>query len=197
MTRNVRAKSGRGDIESEQQSEEIRHCVDLFEHRVGQMNVAHRAKVAHRDRTVAIEAAIELRLALEETGKSLAVGRIEVGDLARPVRLETELRDHQFGALAQVDRETDTEPEQELEMSVAQVLDRGLEVAASQMLKAEVHVVVGHLDRDTYRLEVAKVDRTRDQHLVAHRSHLTAQLPLTLRRKTRHQGGVEERILGP
>src|SRR5713101_8259909 len=167
VTRNVRAKRGRGDIEAEQHSEEIRH-------RVGQMHVAHRAKVAHCNRAVAIEAAVELRLALKETGKRLAIRRIEVGYLARSVRLETEFRDHQFGALAQIDREADAEPEQELQMSVAQVFNGGLEVATSQMLKAEVHVVVSHLDRDTQRLGVAKVDRTRDQHLVAHRGHLAA-----------------------
>src|SRR6266851_4021838 len=111
---------------------------------------------------------------LKESGKRLTIRRIEVGDLARSVRQETEFRDHQLGALAQIDREADAEPEQELQMSVTQVFNGGLEVATSQMLKAEIHVVVSHLDRDTHRLEVAKVDRTRDQHLVAHRGHLAA-----------------------
>ena len=81
-------------------------------------------------------------------------------------------------------------------MGFAQMLDRGLEIAAGQMLQREVQVIVRHLDRDPYRFEVAEVDRSRDQHLVGHHRHLAAQLPLALRGETGGQRRVEQRIVG-
>ena len=76
-------------------------------------------------------------------------------------------------------------------MGVAQMFDRGVQIAAGQMLEPQVQVVMRHLDRDAHRFEVAEIDRTRDQHLVAHHRHFAAQLALALGREPGRQRCVE------
>src|SRR5581483_11590287 len=118
------------DVDSEQCAEQLAHGFDFFQYRVGQMEVAHRPKLAHCNRALAVESAVKLGTVAYKAGQRLAIGRIEVGDFARARRVEAKRRHRALGALAQVDRQADAKPQEQLEMGVAQMLDRGLKVAA-------------------------------------------------------------------
>src|SRR6266436_8328864 len=122
------------------------------------MEVAHRAKIAHRYAARLVEAVEKLRLPQEEAGKRLTIGRVKIGNLARAIGCEAEARDQCLRALAQIDREADTEAEEQLQMGIAQMFDRGGEFASRQVLEAEVEIVVGHLDRDADRVQIAEID---------------------------------------
>src|SRR5581483_8080895 len=135
------AKSRRGDIEAEQSNKKIAHGVELIQHRIAQVEVAHRAEAAGLTVARALETAKKTRLPLEHRSQRLAIRRIEIGNLARPRAPEPHPRHHLFGARAQVDREADPEPEQQLQMSCAQMLDRGFELSARQMLQREIKII--------------------------------------------------------
>ena len=79
-------------------------------------------------------------------------------------------RNHRSG----IDGQAHAEPKEQFEVRVAQMLDRVIEVATGQVLESQVEVMMGPLDCDSHRLEIAEVDRTRDQHLVAHQRHFAA-----------------------
>ena len=68
---------------------------------------------------------------------------------------QAERGDRLLRALAEVDREADAQAEEQLQMGVAQMLDRDRQFAAGQMLEREVQVVVGHLDRLAHGVGVA------------------------------------------
>ena len=80
-------------------------------------------------------------------------------------------------------------------MRIAQVFDRDVQIAAREIFQREVQVVVGHLDGDVHRVEVAIIDRARDQHLVGDHRHFRAELTLALGRESRRQRRIEERIV--
>ena len=184
-------KAGAAILIAEQRLEQIAHRSICSISRVAQVQIAHRDEIAHRYRALPSRAAEETRPALEKAAQRLAIGRIEVGNLARAAGSRPSAAVTCLGALAQIDRQADAEPEQQLEMGVAQMFDRDCSIAARPDTPAQVEVVMGHLDRHPHRIEVAKIDRARDQHLVADQRHFAPQLALALRGEPGHQGGVE------
>src|SRR5208283_4705120 len=134
VTGDVGAKGRRADIEAEDRLEEIARRVNLLDHRITQMEVTDRPKPTHRDGAATVESAVELRLPLQESGEGLAIGRIEIGNLARAMPIQAEPGDRFLRALAQIDRETHAQAEEQLQMGVPQMLDRNRQFAAGQML---------------------------------------------------------------
>src|SRR5260370_31494908 len=98
------------------------------------MQIAHGAEIAHIDAAAAVERAVEPRLPRHESRERLAIRRVEVRDLTNLPNREAELAQRTLSRSAQIDRETDAEAKQQLQMGIAQMFDRGLQVAARQML---------------------------------------------------------------
>src|SRR5208282_2107318 len=154
------------NIDVEQRAEESRYRIDLIEDRVADVQVAHGAEVAHLDLARAVERRVKSRHARQESADRLAERRIQMEDLARLLRRQAEQRHGCLGALAQIDRQAYSEAEQKLQVRVAEMLDRVGQVAARQMLEAEIQVIMRGRNRLADRIQVAEVDGTRHQYLV-------------------------------